>query len=115
MNLKELKNTIDFTIERLHDYEDLNEIPVLITLSDKSIGSRASSIITYAGMGIDWEHGQFRIEPAKHLVSKGNSLVDIKSIVCRPFDSRNYYYCPRCEGKASKDDKYCRHCSQRLK
>ena len=69
MNLKELKNIVDFAIENLQHHQNPEEISVLITLSESSVGSRASSTIKYVGMGFDWEHGQFRIEPVT-LVSK---------------------------------------------
>ncbi len=115
MNLKELKTIIDFTLEHLQPHQNPEEIDVLITLSETSIGSRASSAIKYAGMGFDWEHGQFRLEPVKQLVCKGNTLTDVKEVQCRQYDGRNYYFCPRCQNKISKDDKYCRYCSQKLK
>jgi hypothetical protein len=115
MDLKQLKDTVDFTIKNLRDYEDPSEIPVLITLSEPSIGSRAFSQVVHVGMGFDWEHGQFRIAAEKQLVSIGKALTDVKSIVCHPYDGRNYYFCPRCEGKISKDDRYCRYCSQKLR
>jgi YHS domain-containing protein len=114
VNLKELKLIIDSTIDNLH-YEKPENIPVLITLSESSIGSRAASSVEYAGMGFDWERGQFRLEPSKSLVTKGNNLTDIKSIDCRQYDGRNYYFCPRCQQKISKNDSYCRYCSQKLK
>jgi DNA-directed RNA polymerase subunit RPC12/RpoP len=116
MNLKELKETIDFVIGQLrHDYEKPEQIPVLINLSENSIGARASSGVNYACMGIDWEHGQFRLQPSKSLVSKGNALTDVKEVVRKEFEGRAYYFCPRCGDKIAKDDYYCRYCGQKLK
>lgn len=60
MNLLELKENVDFAIEQLHSYEKPKDIQVLITLSERSIGARASTRVIYAGLGIDWKHGQFR-------------------------------------------------------
>jgi len=114
VNLKELKTVVDSTIEHLH-FEKPENISVLITLSEGSIGARASSGVKRVGLGFDWEHNQFRIEPNKALVTKGNNLSDVKSISCRQYDGRNYYFCPRCEQKISKNDFYCRFCSQKLK
>lgn len=115
MNLVELKTIIDFTIENLHDYQDAGKIPVLITLSESSIGARASSEVIYANLGFDWEHGQFRIQPIKKLVTKGNALNDIKQIKCEQFEGRNFYFCPKCNCKIAKSDYYCRECGQKLK
>lgn len=115
MNLLELQQNIEFTIKYLNKWDEAKDIAVLITLSESSIGARASEKVKYAGVGIDWEHGQFRIEPEKPLVHKGNSLQDVKNVVCRPYDGRNYYFCPRCENKISKNDKFCRECGQKLR
>lgn len=114
MNLEELKKIIDHTIEGLK-YEKPNEVPVLITLKEPSYGPRASSEIKYANLGFDWENGQFRIEPSEELVKKGNKLTDPKSVECRNYEDRNYYFCPKCEQKINKNDVYCRYCGQRLK
>ena len=115
MNLEELKKIIDHTIENLIRYDKPNEIPVLITLSESSIGPRASSEIKQAGLGFDWESGEFRIQPSQALVNKGNKLTDPKSVECRSYEGRNYYFCPKCEQQINKNDIYCRYCSQKLK
>ena len=78
MNLKELKEIIDFTINSIYPHHRPEDFQVLITLSESSVGCRAFSQIKYAGAGMDWEHKQFRIEPDKELVTKGNNFTDIK-------------------------------------
>ncbi|MNP41012.1 hypothetical protein D3C76_1346880 [compost metagenome] len=113
MNLRELKSIVDSTIEHLHQ-KNPEEISVLITLSESSMGARASSGLKYAGLGFDWESGQFRLEPIKQLVNKGNSLQDVKNAVCRKHDGRSSFFCPQCGEKVAKDDRYCRCCSQQL-
>lgn len=116
-SLSDLKRAVDFEIGQLREYESPDDIPVIVTMSESSVGSRAGTTIHHAGIGMDWEHGQFRIAPDKPLVCKGNTLQDVKPAVCRPYDGRNYYFCDNCGGggKVSKDDKYCRYCGQRLK
>ena len=115
MNLQQLKAIVDFTVENLPKYINPEDILVCITLSESSIGSRAFSGITYANMGIDWESSQFRLEPEKRLVRKGNSMQDAKEKRYEIYDGRKYYFCPICEDKISKDDNFCRSCGQRLK
>ena len=115
MNLKELKSIIDQRMERLPSYQNPEEIQVRITLSEPSMGARASTEVKGIGLGIDWEAGQLRIEPKGALVKKGNSLNDVKSAVRKEYEGRNYYLCPRCQQKISKTDLYCRHCGQKLK
>jgi len=106
---------IDYIISNLRDYENPKDIEVLITLSESSVGSRAFAKVKYVGMGFDWENGQLRIESEKPIVSKGNNLGNIKKVECQQYDGRNHYFCARCESKISKEDKYCRYCSQTLK
>ena len=114
LNLEELKKIVDSTIEHVYGKEP-KEVPVLISTSEISMGARASTSVKYANMGFDWEDGQFRIEPDKALVNRGNSFLDVKSVDCRSYEGRNYYFCPRCQQKISKNDRYCRYCSQKLK
>jgi len=113
MNLQELKITIDKTMGRLREKPE--KIPVLITLAEKSICVRAFCNVAFAGLGFDWERGQFRIEPEKKLVTLGESIGDAKAIACKPFDGRSYYFCPRCESRITKKDYYCRYCGQKLR
>ncbi|MEX0597810.1 MAG: hypothetical protein WD512_15060 [Candidatus Paceibacterota bacterium] len=114
VNLEELKNLVDSTVEHLYDKES-KDVPLSINISEPSMGARAYSSVKYIGMGMDWEHGQLRITPEDELVRKGNSLKDVKHVDCRPYDGRNYYFCPRCQQKISKNDIYCRYCAQKLK
>lgn len=115
MNLKELKEIVDFEIKNLREYEKPEDISVLITLSESSMGARASSSIKYIGMGFDWEHGQFRIEPSLSLVRKGNALTDVKPVVKDDFSGVKFWACPKCRLKVAKDDIFCRHCGQKLR
>jgi hypothetical protein len=80
MNLEELKRYIDYDIEHLNNIKP-KDIPVLINLSENSVGARASVGVQFVGIGFDWEHGQFRIQPNVELVKKGNSLADIRKVV----------------------------------
>lgn len=115
MDLKMLKENIDRIIDLLPSYQKAEDIPVLITLSSNSVGARASCEAKYVGMGIDWEGGQFRIEPSVKLVKIGDSLIDVKPPRQKEFSGRKYYTCQRCECKISRDDKFCRQCGQRLR
>lgn len=114
MKLSMLKIIVDLTISRLRDYQKAEDIEVLITLSDASVGARASSRVEHAGLGFDWEQGQFRLSPSKPLVTMGNNFSDVKLAACRTYDGRKYYCCTRCDSRVAKDDKFCRRCGQRL-
>lgn len=114
MKLSELKSLID-----AHIKEDCtgNE-PVLITLSNPSVGGRAFTEIKYAGLGIDWEHGQFRIQPKDKLRKEGRTLDDPQKMVVHRYiyNKRNLYSynCPNCGEKISKTANYCSRCGQRV-
>lgn len=116
MTLQHLKAIIDSVIVNLREYESAGDIPVLIDLAEPSVGAMASSSVTYAGMGIDWEHGQFRLSTKDKLVRQGHTYNDIKSPTQREFNGRTYLVCSRCGGgtRVSKDDNFCKHCGQRL-
>lgn len=114
MNLEELKTKIDKIIES-NKYSDLKDIKVLVTLKEPSIGWRAFSEVRDVHLGIDWENNQLRIEPKDDLVKQGRTYNDVKEVRERIYENKKYYFCGRCEGKVSKVDKYCKHCSQKLK
>lgn len=115
LSVMDLKKAIDLTIEHSNNYTDFNEVPVLVTMAEPSLGSRAAAAVICAGMGFDWESGQFRLDTNKELVNKGNTLSDVKPVVCRPYDGRNLYWCPRCGNRVSKDDHFCRSCGQQMR
>ena len=65
MNLKELKDRVDFLIKAYHGAEDYE---VVITLNNSSVGGRAKTGIRGVYSGIDWEMHQIRIEPEDKIV-----------------------------------------------
>ena len=60
----ELKKQVDFHCDTGH-----GDHPVLVTLSEFSIGSRDATGITGIRPGIDWEYGQARISIEKKIIS----------------------------------------------
>lgn len=64
MVLSELKKQVDFLCDTGHSGN-----PVLVTLSESSVGSRAATGIIGIHSGIDWEHGQVRISTEKKIIS----------------------------------------------
>lgn len=71
MKLKELKHKIDFIYEQYKSHPEIpDNLDVVITTSEHSIGGRAKVDVIHAGRGIDWERNQFRIEPACKLIKK---------------------------------------------
>lgn len=113
MNLQELKKTVDDSIG-ICICSDPNKIPVLITLAEKSVGARASCGVGFAFMGIDWEHGQFRIEPDTMIVRLLEEGI-AEEVTCEIIDGKKYYFCPNCESRIAKNDFYCRYCGQKLR
>lgn len=91
------------------------DTPVLITLSDSSIGGRASVGIQGLYAGMDWEQGQLRIKP-KEMIFRNIKRMDTPVGITREtFGGVGFNACGRCSMKVAKDDTFCRHCGQRLK
>ena len=67
MNLSEFKQRIDFIYNSTRTPDD---IEVVITTSESSIGGRAKCDIYGIYKGFDWEHNQVRIEPMNKLIKK---------------------------------------------
>ncbi|HAU86001.1 MAG TPA: hypothetical protein DCW90_11035 [Lachnospiraceae bacterium] len=66
MTLAELKKIVDSYCE--NKYTNPEEVNLIITLDEMSIGPRAGTGVENAFMGFDWEHNQFRIQPKDKLV-----------------------------------------------
>jgi hypothetical protein len=115
MNILELKQIVDHYIENLDSYEKPEDITVLITLSESSMGPRASCSVKNCYIGFDWEKNQFRLEPDQPLTRKGNALYDPKPIKKLTFSGVTFNGCPKCRMKVTSDDFYCRYCGQRFK
>jgi hypothetical protein len=112
MDLKHLKLYVDEAIRVLPEHEDAEDVPVLITLSESSMGAGASVEVSYAGMSIDWEHGQFRIEPKEKICRLGKSYQDGMLMHITECEGRKYYFCPRCHERVKKNDNFCSNCGQ---
>lgn len=114
MNLKELKEKVDFYT---NISENLENIEVCVTLVEPSIGGRAKSSIKTAVIGFDWEKNQFRLEPMEELVRKGRDLKTAIPIKERlSFDKTcKVYRCPICDGQVGKNDYFCKFCGQKFR
>ena len=66
MTLAELKKIVDSYCE--NKYVNPDEVNVIITLEEMSIGPRAGTGVENIFMGFDWEHNQLRIQPKEKLV-----------------------------------------------
>ena len=102
---------------RLNDFLKTNDpdTEVLITLSDRSVGGRAAARIQGIYSGIDFEHGQLRIEPAEKIFRNINRFDHAVGTIKQEFGGVKFTACSNCWMKVSKDDLYCRHCGQRLR
>lgn len=114
MVLSELKKQVDFLIDNGH-----GDNPILVTLSESSIGSRAATGITGIYLGFDWEHGQVRISTDKKIISyekdRDKVIEPRKEDYNIGTQTRHLLLCPKCENHLRKDDNYCSHCGQRVR
>ena len=105
--------------DHLKWYLEVREVdpntPVLITLSDSSIGGRASVGIQGLYTGMDWEQGQLRIQ-LKEKIFRNIKRMDVPvGIIRETLEGVSFNACGKCMMKVAKDDTFCRYCGQRLK
>ena len=114
MILSEFKKQVDFLYDNGH-----GDNPVLVTLSESSIGSRAATGITGIHSGFDWERGQVRISTEKRIISYGKDRDNAIEPIREDYDigtrKRHLLLCPNCENQLRIDDNYCSHCGQRIR
>lgn len=110
MTLSELKVHVDDMVRAGY-----GEKTVVITLSQPSVGARASVGIKGIFSGFDWEHNQIRIEPTELICKRGRAKDDPAKINIFAFSyPKKFYLCPMCEERVKKDNQYCPRCGQRL-
>ena len=118
MTLTELRDSVNHALDHWRNSDDPE---VVITLSNPSVGPRASCGVLNATLGFDWEYGQFRIQPQENLRMEGRTLEDPTEtyVVQYLYDYRNkrhvIHYCRNCGNVVNKDVNFCQHCGQRIK
>lgn len=96
--------------------KEFGEKLLLVTTSDRSIGSRASVRVKGIYQGFDWEHGQIRIETDEQIIKKYNDRDAEKDkwYFTERITNKKYSVCPVCHYRVGKKDNYCRYCGQKL-
>lgn len=112
MTAKQLYEHLKFYLESKEINEDT---PVLITLADASVGGRANVEINSVCLGFDWESGQLRIEPKEKIFRNIHRFEVPIGVIREEFGGVKFNACGKCHMRIAKDDRFCRHCGQRLK
>lgn len=113
MKLTELISSINSALQFEKHPENI-EVVISTKVPFITCGQSPCTGVKYVGMGFDWEHGQFRIEPEEKLMC-------VKHDVPQPvMEWRENYHCPKCEHMLSgkrknKDIRYCSKCGQAVK
>lgn len=116
MNLAELQQIVNGYCESVTDSGTrLEDISVLINLSEPSIGPSASAAVESIYMGFDWENNQLRIEPAKKIVTLSKRLDDVRPCVQEPRYDASLHWCPRCANRVKETDNFCKSCGQKMR
>ena len=113
VKLTRLKEIIDSVVEVERHPENV-EIVIDIELPYATLGARPCVSVYCAGMGFDWEAGQFRITPEEKLMCRKHDAP--QDVI--PHDGN--YYCPKCHHLLSKkyknsDIHFCSVCGQEVK
>ena len=113
MQLIELKRRVELALNRDHAHAE-----VVVTLDEPSVGGRMGIPISSAGMGIDWEACEFRLETATPIVRKGRAMDDPLRMYCHKYEydtrTQTIYHCPICGEQLKKNMKYCFSCGQKV-
>lgn len=114
MTLTELKKIVDSYCE--DEYVNPDEVNVIITLEEMSIGPRAGTGIENIFLGFDWESNQLRIQPKEKLVRYKKQRDIPKRIIY--YKAQGTYCCTTCQHPMkkteAKNNKYCPYCGQKL-
>lgn len=112
MKVKDLYTLLKFYID---ENMECLEFPVVIPLSESSIGSRMMAGVSNVYQGLDWENGKMILEPNIKLVRNGRGKNDLMPVDIYAYEGdRRMFCCPRCNERVSKSDNYCRNCGQRV-
>ena len=68
MDLKELKEKVDFFFD--HSHIDPEKERVIITTDNPSIGGRAGVALNHVQLGFDWENGELRLGSNDEIIRK---------------------------------------------
>ena len=87
MNFKEFKDRIESICNiSIGKNEDLENLEVVVTIDNPSVGGRAKSKVKGIYRGIDWEHKQIRIDTEDKLIKDdSNKLQQIQEVVNNHF------------------------------
>lgn len=112
MNVKNLYALLKFYID---ENMECLEFPVLIPLSEPSMGSRTMVGISNVYQGFDWESGKMILEPNIKLVRNGRSKNDLMPVDIYAHEgTKRMFCCPRCNERVGKSDNYCKNCGQKI-
>lgn len=118
MNLNKFYNQIHENVKKIENQDGIKmagtengveEIPVMIQLSEPSIGPSAKTEVIGAYLGFDWDTGSFLILPKDELVRKSFKDADAKKVKRDAF-----FYCSSCGSQIKEYDIYCRKCGKKF-
>jgi hypothetical protein len=112
MNLKELINNIKIIESLFPSYQNMEDVNVVITTSESSIGGRAFTEVRNIFEGFDWERNQLRIEPIDKLLKQ--PIRDTAEIIKQSLSGISFSGCSYCGRKVSREDYYCRQCGRKF-
>ena len=109
MNLLQLKSAIDTALKIEKNAENINVV-ITTKVPYAYCGQRPCTNVASAGMGFDFEAGQFRITPEEDLMCIKDNVPQ------KVIEFSDMYFCPKCEYALSvtksNSIKFCSKCGQ---
>ena len=123
MNLKRMQEIINELVSEIEKKEGTptagtengpEVIPVVVVLSEPSVGKSSTAEVVCAGLGFDWDAGSFILRTKEDLVREnyGRGYAKIQKTV---YDEKPCYSCSNCCTIVSESDKFCKHCGKEFR
>lgn len=111
--LKDLQENVNDVVSHLQG-EKPEDIQVVISLKEPSIGTSAASPLSMAYKGFDWDSGRYILYAKDELIREHVSRDKVIPAVLRKYET-DLYFCQKCNCIVDEKDYFCKHCGQKMR
>ena len=111
MTVKELRDKLNSISE-----EEAENLTVVVTLNEPSIGATANAPLEGGFIGFDWDMGLFLLNSSKQICEKRNNaeMPPVRKNI-RIINGTEIYRCPSCKIDIDGLDRFCKNCGQKFR